>query len=106
MVQLHHERIDQHEIADGQFATNDTLGRQQEHGAHAKCYYYTLAYIQQCQGCLTAYRRIFIAGHGVVKTISFVDFVAKILDSFEIQQTIDGPCIGFAVRAVHFPAML
>ena len=84
-VKLDQEGVDQHEVADGHFTSDDTAGRPPHHGGDAEGDDCLLAEVEEGEGGLAPGRRIFPLEHLLVVTAAFPGFVIEVFDGFVVE---------------------
>ena len=103
-VELDHERVDEHEIADGHGPVDDTHGRPPHDQRHRDRDDRALHDVQERQRCLALHGRLFPALHALVVAARLPFLVTEVLDGLVVEQAVDRSRVGLRVEFVHLPA--
>ncbi|NJM32738.1 MAG: hypothetical protein HC848_07675, partial [Limnobacter sp.] len=93
-IQLNHEGIDQHQVAQGHGTIEHTCGAAPQNSRYSKSNNGCLTRIEHNQRALRFNGGFLPGGHTAVVTVRFELFVAKVFDSFVIDERIHSTHIG------------
>ena len=102
-VELDHERVDEHEVADRHRPVDDAHRRPPHDERYRDRDDRALRDVEQRQRGLAFYRRRLPALHALVVAARLPLLVAEILDRLVVEQAVDGARVGLRVELVHLP---
>ncbi len=102
-IQLDHEGVDQHQIADAHPALDDTERSAPQNQGQRHCNQRLLAGVQDVQGLLRQHRGALRIRQSLVVAACLVVFVTEILHRLEIQQRVDRARLRLALELVPAP---
>ena len=102
-VQLDHEGVDQHQVADRHPAFDHAECRTPEDQRQRDCDDGLLAGVQDVQRLLRQHRRALAVGQRLVVTARLVVLVAEVLHRLEVQQRVDRARLRLALQFVPAP---
>ena len=100
-VNLDHEGVDHHQIAQRHAPIHHALGGAPQHGDQTGGDDELLACVEHAQGALTGQRSAAVALQVFVVTAGFERFVVEVFDGLEVQQGVDGTRVGARVELIH-----
>ena len=105
-VDLDHEGVDHHQVAQRHAPLGHSQGGAPQHGYQASGDDELLARIQNAQGALAFECGLAVALQVVVVAAGLELFVVEVFDGLKIEQRVDGAGVGFGVQLVHALAEL
>ncbi len=103
-IQLDHQRVDQHQVAQRQHALRHADGGAPQDQDQADRDDRLLAEVQQRQRVLRADRGGPVGAQVLVVARGLVGLVAEVLDGLEVQQRVDRLLVGTRIQLVHLAA--
>ncbi len=101
---MQHHRVDQHEVAERQFAVDDALRGEDHDAGDADRDDRRLAEIQHRHRGLALDRGLFPVPHGAAVALDLVAVVVEILDRLVVHQAVHRAAVGARIERVHLVA--